>query len=213
MKSKALVISALFNALLILVACGGHVATVNNPLGGKLHAFAGAMPGFRGLTATKTTAFEFSIVPKVYAATTTTVSFTGSYSGFCTDLNTPQGGAAVLWSGSQDAAACDGTFYTGNSDNSATAAANAPAHQLVIGDGTLGPLVAYADSSTATVHAYVNRGGQILDTGILATLDGKRGTSTTTFPVLDGDTVAVVALSNDGTPSKNLQFVLEKSVP
>jgi hypothetical protein len=212
MKTKLLLFSLLFNLLLVIAACGGAGKSVSTAVNNKLHAFVGAMPGFHGLTATKTTAFEFSITPKLYAQTTTTVSFTGSYSGFCPSLNAASGAASLFYgSGTLDALACGTTSFAGNPDNALTAAQNAGGAQLVIGNGTLGPLVAYADSSTATVRVYVNRSGQTLDTGISVTLDAnsKRGTSTATFPVLDGDTIAVVAVS-DGTPSKNLQFVLAK---
>jgi hypothetical protein len=203
---KLLLFSLLLNVLLIIAACGGgpHKST-GSDASAKLHAFVGAMPGFRGLIAKPNTAFDFSIVPKLQAQTASAVTFAGSYSGFCPSLNMTSGSAAVLWSGSQDPSACNGTTYP----DAPTAAANAPATQLVIGSGTLGPLVAYADSSTWTVRAFIQRGGQTIDTGIAAKLDGKRGTSTATFQVQDGDTLAVVALS-DGTPSKNLQFVLEK---
>lgn len=203
---KALFFSLLLNALFLIVSCAGNNSPSITTKTPGLHAFPGAMPGFRGLTATKTTAFDFSLTPRLHAQTSTTVTLTGSFSGFCTDLSGfAAGSAAVLWSGSQDPSACTGTMYP----DAPTAAANAPATQLVIGNGTLGPLVAYADSSTWTVHAFVIRAGQVVDTGISAALNGKRGTSTTTFAVQDGDTVAVVALS-DGTTSKNLQFVLEK---
>ena len=208
MKKKLFLLSLFLNLALIIVACS-PMRSVSNSANG-LHAFVGAVPGFRGLTASKTTAFNFSLVPELHAQATTTVSFTGSYSGFCPAFTTPSGAASLLYgSGSLNALSCENDWFIGNENNGLTAAQNAGGAQMVIGDGMLGPLVAYADSSTATVHVYVNRAGQILDTGIVATLNGKRGTSTTTFPVLDGDFVVVVAVS-DGTPSKNLQFVLGK---
>jgi hypothetical protein len=210
MKSRLLILSAVLNVLLILVACGGAGKSVSNPAGKKLHAFVSAVPGFHGLTASKTTSFKFSLVPELHAQTVTAISFNGSYSGFCPSLNTPSGAASLLYgSGTLNAQSCDNTWFTGNADNALTAAQNAGGAQMVIGNGTLGPFVGYSDSSTATLRVYVNRAGQTLDTGISATLDGKRGTSAATFPVMDGDTVAVVAVS-DGNPSKNLQFVLAK---
>jgi hypothetical protein len=210
MKTKVAVLSVFLNVLLILAACGGAgnpITSVGHSASKKLHAFVGAMPGFHGVTGTttRTTSFDISLTPKLYAQTQTTVSFTGSYSGFCNSLTTPTGSFSIMYGGGVlDTSACNASWF----DTGDGAAASALASQLVIGDGTLGPLVAYADSSHATVRVYVIRGGQAIDTGIAATVDGKRGTSTATFPVIDGDMVAVIAQS-DGN-SHNLQFVLAK---
>lgn len=208
---KALVVSIFLNAALVLVACGAPPIGGNNPPSGPppMHAYLGGVPGFHGMAA-RTTARDFSIVPRAYADTGSGVTFTGSYSGFCPALATPAGSASVLYgSGTTNIQDCANTWFIGNPDNGQTAAANAGGAQLVIGDGTLGPLVAWASSSTATVHVYVNRAGRIVDTGISCALTGARCTSQATFPVLDGDTIAAVAVS-DGSPSSNLQFTLAK---
>ena len=121
------------------------------------------MPGFHGLTAKKTNGLEIPLTPKLYAQTTTTVSFQGSYSGFCPSLNTPSGAASLLYgSGTLDALTCGTTSFVGNPDNALAAAANAGRRS--IGDWTrqLGPLVAYAirqlqpcvSSSTARVKPW-----------------------------------------------------------
>lgn len=209
MKSKVLVISVFLNLLLILAACGGAGSPLNSIGSGaskKLHAYIGAMPGFHGVTATRTTSFDISLTPKLYAQAVTTVSFTGSYSGFCSALPQQAGVGSLFYGvGSLDSAVCDRSWYNVPSD----AAVNATAPAMVIGSGTIGPLVAFAQRSTSTVRIYLNRNGQAIDTGIAATLDGKRGTSTATYPVLDGDYIVAVAVS-DGNPSANVQFVLAK---
>ncbi len=164
MKIKLLLSSLFVNFLLIIAACGGPVRSVSN-ISASLRAFVGAVPGFHGLTIRKTTAFNLSLVPELHAQATTTVSFTGSYSGFCSIVSEgsgapiPSTGAITIYgSGSLDSSACNKTWFVDNPDNALTAAINAPGNQLVIGSGTLGPLVAWANSSTATVKVYVNRG-------------------------------------------------------
>ena len=216
MKSKLFAVSLFLNVLLLIAACSGPMHSVTNPGPGnvatRFTAFVGGLPGFHGLAQKKTTAFSFSLIPEVHAQVQQTVSFTGSFSGFCPSVTSPAGAANLFFgAGELDGLSCDNSFFINNPDNAATAAANASGAQLVIGDGTIGPLVVYADSSTATVKVFVNRGGQILDTGISATFDGtsKHVLNTATFPVLDGDTIAVVAVS-DGNPSRNIQFVLAK---
>ncbi|HLJ86374.1 MAG TPA: hypothetical protein VKZ53_06095 [Candidatus Angelobacter sp.] len=206
MKGKLLVLSLGLNLLFVIVACNSF----HNSGSAKNRSFVGPVPGFHGLSGKQTTAFDLSLTPKLHAQAMTTVSFTGSFAGFCPSINAPAGTASLLYgSGSLNASDCSNISFTGNANNSQTAAANASGAQLVVGNGTIGPLVAYADSSSATVHVWVNRAGQTLDTSITATLTGKRGQSTATFPVMDGDTIAVVA-ENNGTSSTNLQFVLAK---
>jgi hypothetical protein len=209
MKTKILLISLFANLLLVLAACNSVTPSTSNP-SAKLHAFIGAVPGFHGLTATKTTAFSFSIVPEAHAQVTQTVSFTGSYSGFCTQANPPSAALSsftLYGAGQLDPTAC-ANFYSDSISDAAANAAGQGGGQLVIGDGTLGPLVAYGNS-TATVSVFVKRGGQVLDTGISVTLDGTRATSTATFPALDGDYV-IVAADSHGLPATGLQFVLAK---
>jgi hypothetical protein len=45
-------------------------------------ANAGALEGFHGTSAKTTTTHSFSLLPKVYAQTTTSINLTGGYSGF-----------------------------------------------------------------------------------------------------------------------------------
>jgi hypothetical protein len=218
-RNQLFCLSLFLNGLLILaVACnsgrsGNSGSSTTTPPSPAHHAFIGAVPGFHGLSAKQTTSFDFSLVPELHAQSQTTVSFTGSYSGYCSQLTPPSDGnvsAFVLYgAGSLDPSTSCSTWYE-NTDAGLSAAQNANGGQLVIGDGTLGPLVAWAGSSSSTVRAFVNRAGTVMDTGISATLNGSVPvTSTTTFSVLNGDLVIVTAQS-DGTPSTNLQFVLAK---
>ena len=211
MKSKLIVLSVFLNFLFVLAACNGvHIASAPSAPG--LHAFVGAVPGFHGLSAKQTTAFDFSIVPKLQAQSTNTVSFSGSYSGFCASIPAPPsaGTWAVALYGSGSLVPDDCGTFTTDTDAGLAAADSAHGGQLVIGDGTLGPFVAWADNSSAIVRVFVNRGGQIIDAQIPITLTGAstRVTNPSTFSVLDGDLIIVTAQGS--APSTNLQFVLAK---
>lgn len=211
MKNRILVLSAFFNLVLVLAACNSvKVPASSETATAKLHAFLGAVPGFHGLSGTKTTSFNFSLVPELHAQEQTTVSFSGSYSGFCAQVNPPSAdiSALALYGAGTLDTTC-GDFYSDTAQDAAQNAAGMGGGALVIGDGTLGPLVAWANNSTATVSVFVSHNGAVTDTGIGVTLSGAgaRSTSTATYPVSDGDRVFIIS---SGGPSTNLQAVLAK---
>src|ERR1700744_6739684 len=84
---KTLLVSALLCAL--SVGCGGGMtrsaptSTPTPPASTKQtqQLNAGALEGFHGSTAKTTTTHSFSLLPKVYAQTTTSIVLTGGYSG------------------------------------------------------------------------------------------------------------------------------------
>jgi hypothetical protein len=84
---KTLLVSALLCVL--CVSCGGGSASNSGPTSTPPTstrqtqvANAGAIEGFHGSTAKTTTTQSFSLLPKVYAQTTTSINLTGGYSGF-----------------------------------------------------------------------------------------------------------------------------------
>src|ERR1700759_1678180 len=83
---KTLLVSAFLCVL--CVSCGGGSASNSGPTSPPPAstkqtqvANAGAIEGFHGSTAKTTTTHSFSLLPKVYAQTTTSIVLTGGYSG------------------------------------------------------------------------------------------------------------------------------------
>ncbi|HUK47425.1 MAG TPA: hypothetical protein VLW06_07535 [Terriglobales bacterium] len=209
---KFLICSIFLNLLLILAACSG-VSTGAAAGAHAMKAYFNAVPGFYGQSGNQVTSFDFSLVPKAHAQVSSSISFSGSYSGFCPSVTAVSGVSAfVLYGGGDLSTSTCGTFYQGAdaglSAAQATVTASANSGELVIGNGTIGPLVAYADSSNATVRVFVNRNGQVIDSGLAATLNGNRGSTSSTFAVQDGDRLIVTGESN--APSTNLSFILAK---
>jgi hypothetical protein len=189
-----------------LFACGGgHNVGCGDPGNGNggnqtpvPHVVMGALPGTHIFAAKKTTttAFDFSLLPRVYAQTTS-VALTQSWNGVC-NLSPDAVGAlsgAVYRLGQDLSQNCSQLWF--NDDAHGTqAAANAQAGQLVIGNGTAGNLVAWTSKGTVIqegveVHLYVRRNGATTDTNINCVIapgsDYLKCSSGATFQLLDGD--------------------------
>lgn len=178
-----------------MAACGvgSLIKRAEDPLKG---AFGNR--GFGGMSSTisrKTTAgirWNGSIIPSAYADTVSTITMTGVYHGAC---DFPPGGlssgTSYIPMNTNDCAR--GTLVSAFADPNGAAAdyIGEPA----IGSGTLSQLVVYGHGS-GTVHVYVNRAGQVVDTGLQCTLSGtalnRCYDTTDTFTLSDGDMVVYV---------------------
>lgn len=157
----------------------------------------GVITGFHGSVAKKTTTSRFSLIPLVYAQTTT-VTLTGSYSGYGVYYGLSGGPVAFpvygvgtllpiclnqvsnVWNGPCPSATSSGSLDPGQA--LASQAVSAPLlgaffPAAVTGDGTLGPLVVYAvvqnsatSSTSDPVEVWVFRNGQVLNSGISCSL-------------------------------------------
>lgn len=228
---KKTIFASLFaNAvLLLMLACSTTTGTITPPppppphSQGTLHA--SAMAGFHAVSAKKVTAFDFSLVPTVHAQTTTTITLTGSFNGFCAEtpvnfVPSTASAAVIYGGGTLDPSACGHSFNTGGDGNSPgqDAAQGAQNGQLIVGAGTIGPLVAYdapesvhAGSTSALAEVWVIRGGTVINTGLSATLGvSNRADTVTTFPVLDGDYTVVTLTIQPGDDVKGFQYYLTK---
>jgi hypothetical protein len=177
---KTLLIAVLLS--ISVVGCGGSSMTTmpTTPLPtSKTTTFpmnGGAVAGFHGNIAKTTTTHSFSVIPKVYAQTTTTVSLTGTFSGYSSVLPPPEIGPAApaaypVYGVGSLAPNCQGATLPTSSQGScpfgvatgSMTAGQALATQgltpsqgnlvnpaFVTGAGTIGPLVVYAAPGSGT---------------------------------------------------------------
>lgn len=154
-----------------LTGCSGKSTSAPSPT--NSYAFnGGAIAGFHGNLSKQTTTFRFSLIPVAYAQTTT-VSLSGTYTGYSNVLSGGsrggQGGGnfsvpvaypiygvgtfSGVCAGQGGTVLCPSGFASGSMDpgealasqvSFRTAIAGTLAPALVTGNGTLGPLVVYA---------------------------------------------------------------------
>jgi hypothetical protein len=169
---------------IFVVGCGGTMSS-SNPTSSPAppastartqQMTAGALEGFHGTTAKTTTTHSFSLLPKVYAQTTTSINLTGGYSGFMgtyppLELAQPTGAVAYPIYGVGSFVSLCQSFQGGSVNPTqlcpfAQASGMMSAGQVlatqgvtpgpanlvnpafVTGAGTLGPLVVYGSAGT-----------------------------------------------------------------
>lgn len=205
-------IAGLMGLAMFLAACGGSFTkstgtgstpTAPGPL--SFLSSSSPFPGFHG-GISKTTALSAGFAG---FEASQTVSVNGSLSGFCASV--PESATFVVYGfGRWDDSNCKGHWDM--QTNSGT---------LLIGDGTLGPLVVTAHGTGAgdasgTVHIYVQAAGTTTqtDTGITCAIgtsqDAVCEDTTHSYAVHDHDRIVAKAITLAGDQFEALQVVIGK---
>ncbi len=157
-----------------LTSCSSEPSQPKKPA--SSYAFnGGTITGFHGNIAKSTTTHQFSLVPPVYAQTTT-VTLTGTYTGYSPLLQNNTSNVPIAWPiygvgtflptceniSTEGTTPCPFGTARGSMDpgqalasqiNSTTIVGTEFAPGLVTGNGSLGPLVVYAYTYNSTVPA------------------------------------------------------------
>lgn len=218
--------------LLVLMACGGtHV----NPNGGgsssgsKQMAVGFSMfPGFHALSSTvkKTTTAEmnWSLVPKVYAQTQTTTTYSGSYNASCASApSIGQDGALALFGmGQIGNPQCNDFLYFLNDDGTDSGAYSVPADVQGSGQITLVRVTFGLGNTTLTrpdsghIDIWLHRNNAIAGhADCQPTLDStdsryKCVWQGAAINVLNGDTVTGAIKVHAGDNFKNVQVFVQQ---
>lgn len=212
LKQRGTWILSFVMAVMILAACGGHppkptpTPTPTPAPAAQAKSTTSPIPGMHvfSSTITKTIAFNWQLVPSVFAQNNT-ITLSQSWNGACNlaPVGQPQRASFLVYGlGQLNAPDCNRVWSFDNDGSSA--AAGAQIGQLVVGNGSLTNLVAYSSQGTniigtggVPVHVWVKRAGSVVDTGLTCNLPVGSGfqkcTSIVVFPVLDGDLVVATA--------------------
>jgi hypothetical protein len=162
-------------------------------------------------------------LPKVEAATVTTVTVAQNWEGECSSSPTVGMPSSFVLFGigqSQDST-CSHEFFPNDVDGSQVAA-NALSGKAVFGDGTLSNLVVTTEkgtivSSGVLVSVFIRRGATTLATGLTCSLpqggDELSCASTATFAAKAGDKAVAVITLGSGDQLTNISVAFTKSLP
>jgi hypothetical protein len=223
-----------FGLFLALAACGGNhssgIPTPPPPGGGGVvhHSFGfSAIPTHGTLHTAVNTAKEvasgWSLETSVHAQNSPTIVMTGDYNGYCPQVGAPTSnqsvGLILFGAGSLTQQSCNGNYFFGaGTDPGNAAALNTQQGALVIGSGTLQGLVIVDDATSIVgqgsglVEVWVLRAGQVLPTGISATLGSNREVqdASDSFAVQDQDQIILTITVGPTDQINNLQWYLGK---
>jgi len=193
--------------LLMLGGCGGRGSSGGSggPIGGgsggtpqPLQMAISPVAGGHIFAKQVTTSqiFSFDLVTVAYAQTSS-ISLSQSWNGICNfapagQVDTIHG--LLYGIGQMGQPNCTSSWYTGSDASGAAASGHG---QLVIGNGTISNLVAWADEGSSMptgimLKLWVQRNGVAVDTGLSCVLQGvnfQKCSSTQLFQALDGDRV------------------------
>jgi len=196
--------AGLLLAVLLINACGGgsHISIGGGGGGGGTPVAAAPRMAISPVAgghifakhATTSRTFSFDLTSVAYAQTST-IALSQSWNGICNFA--PAGQADTIHGllygiGQTTQPNCTSSWFTGPDSSGAAASGRG---QLVIGNGTISNLVAWADAGSSMptgvgIKIWVQRNGVAVDTGLACTLQGsnfQKCSSSGLFQALDGD--------------------------